>query len=196
MILRSPTFFTTADTSLAVAKAVQASSYAPVVAVLNVEAYGPDSAQGRILGGLLNDQRMNRLLENEALATGDNASNNSLYSLASMLDDVRRGVWSELSDSRPTIDPYRRALQMNYLSQVDEKLNPDDTQRSASSAPAARGRPRAQPLSDDAKSELRGELVTLRAEVRRAIPRASDRETQLHLQGAEHRIGAILDPKM
>jgi hypothetical protein len=36
--------------------------------------------------------------------------------------------------------------------------------------------------------------VTLRAEIQRAIPRTSDRATLLHLQGAEHRIGRILDP--
>lgn len=150
-----------------------------------------DSAQGRILAGLLDDQRMNRLLENEALVTGRDGT----YSLASMLDDVRRGVWSELAASRPIIDPYRRALQMNYLAQIDGKLNPDDSARSRSAAPGAPGRPRPEPLSDDAKSELRGELVTLRAEVRRAIPRAGDRETQLHLQGSDHRIGNIMDPK-
>jgi hypothetical protein len=36
--------------------------------------------------------------------------------------------------------------------------------------------------------------VTLQAEVQRAIPRAANRETQLHLQGAAHRIEEILDP--
>jgi len=50
-------------------------------------------------------------------------------------------------------------------------------------------------LSEDAKAELRGELVTLRPEIQRAIPRAADRETTLHLQGAVHRIGDILEPK-
>jgi hypothetical protein len=38
-------------------------------------------------------------------------------------------------------------------------------------------------------------LVSLRAEIRRAISRASNRETRLHLEGAEHEIGEILDPK-
>jgi hypothetical protein len=50
-------------------------------------------------------------------------------------------------------------------------------------------------LSEDARSQLRGELVTLREEVRRAIPKAGDRETRLHLQGAEYRITQILEPK-
>lgn len=149
-----------------------------------------DSAQAHVMEGLLDDNRMNRLLENEALVPGHDAT----YSLASMLDDVRRGVWSELSASRVTIDPYRRALQMDYLSEIDGKLNPSAA-RQATPVFVIPGRPRPQPLSDDAKAELRGELVTLRADVRRAIPRAGDRETQLHLEGAEHRIGDILDPR-
>jgi hypothetical protein len=50
------------------------------------------------------------------------------------------------------------------------------------------------PLAGDAKSHLRGELMTLRAEVERAIRRAGDRSTRLHLLGAAHRIEKILDP--
>ncbi|HEY8309737.1 MAG TPA: zinc-dependent metalloprotease, partial [Gemmatimonadaceae bacterium] len=44
VILRSPSFATTADSSLAVYRAVQSSNYAPIIAVFNVEAYGRDSA--------------------------------------------------------------------------------------------------------------------------------------------------------
>ena len=48
--------------------------------------------------------------------------------------------------------------------------------------------------TEDVKSHLRGELVTLREELRRAATRATDRPTQLHIQGAIHRIGVILEP--
>jgi hypothetical protein len=110
-----------------------------------------------------------------------------------MLDDLRRGLWSELFTARPVIDAYRRDLQMDYLNSIDAKINPPE--RPAGPTPAFTfGTPPA-PLSDDAKSQLRGELVTLRGEVQRAIPRAGDRSTQLHLQGSLYRIGAILDPK-
>ena len=44
VILRSPSFSIVADTAAPVYRAVQAANYPPVVAVLNVEAYGPDSA--------------------------------------------------------------------------------------------------------------------------------------------------------
>jgi hypothetical protein len=147
------------------------------------------NAQGRVLTSLLNDGRLNRLIENEALATGKGDA----YSLASMLDDLRRGVWSELAQSGVAIDPYRRTLQNQFLSQVNAKLNPPTVvatpgpQFPAFTPPA--------PLLEDARSQLRGELVALRADIRRALPRASDRETRLHLEAADHEIGDILDPK-
>jgi hypothetical protein len=149
-----------------------------------------DNAQSRVLASLLDDQRLNRLLENEALAP----TPSSTYSLANMLDDVRRGIWSELGASRVAIDPYRRALQMTFLSQVDRKLNPGN----GPSVPVVTvfgSGIRLAPLSEDAKAELRGELVTLKGEIQRAIAKSSDRETTLHLQGALHRIDDILEPK-
>jgi hypothetical protein len=146
------------------------------------------NAQARVLNGLLNDQRLNRLLENEALAS----SRNDAYSLASMLSDLQRGIWTELDRSQVTIDPYRRTLQNQFLSQINAKLNPSPTTPVFTPPP---GFTPPAPLLEDARNELRGELVSLRAEVRRAIPKAADRETRLHLEGADYRIGEILDPK-
>lgn len=148
-----------------------------------------DNAQGRVLTGLLDDGRMNRMLGNEALAP----SGQSVYSLVNMLDDLRHGVWSELAESRVSIDPYRRALQNNYLSQIDRKLNPPAT--SANAAPRGGFGPPPPPLSEDARSDLRGQLVALASEIRQASGRSANRETQLHLSGAQHRIGEILNPK-
>ncbi|MEX0909535.1 MAG: zinc-dependent metalloprotease, partial [Gemmatimonadaceae bacterium] len=153
-----------------------------------IEAHGMirriNNAQSRVLRNLLDDGRLNRLLEQEALA----GSPSETYALSRMLDDLRRGLWSELFTSRPVIDAFRRDLQMDYLNEIDEKINPPE--RPAGATPAFTfGTPPA-PLSDDAKSQLRGELVTLRGEVQRAIARAGDRSTQLHLQGSLYRIGA------
>jgi hypothetical protein len=147
-----------------------------------------NGAQMRVMNTLLDDGRMNRLLEQEALAR----NKADVYTLTAMLDDVRRGVWEELSSTRPVMDAYRRELQMDYLTLVERKLNPPAP--STTPTPQFFFGPPPRPLSDDAKSQLRGELVTLRAEIQRAIPRAGDRATTLHLQGAVHRIGEILDP--
>src|SRR6266513_1131071 len=44
IILRSPSFAIVADTAAPVYRAVEAANYPPIIAVLNVESYGPDSA--------------------------------------------------------------------------------------------------------------------------------------------------------
>ena len=111
-----------------------------------------------------------------------------------MLDDTRRGIWSEVYTPK-AIDAYRRELQNDYLNMIDRKLNPP---RAAAAAPAGGGGGGGQAapaLSDDAKSQLRGTLVQLRQDIQRAIPGAADRASRLHLQGAAHRIDEILDPK-
>jgi hypothetical protein len=145
------------------------------------------NAQARVLSSVLSDDRMNRLLDNEALAPANS------YTLASMLDDLKHGVWTELSQSRVSIDPYRRTLQNEFLNQFDRKLNPAPV--TGTPTPPFPGFTPPAPLSADARNELRGELVSVRADIRRAVGRAADRETQLHLEGADHQIGDILDPK-
>jgi hypothetical protein len=147
------------------------------------------NAQARVLTSMLNDGKLNRLLENEALTP----NRNETYSLAQMLDDLKHGVWTELYESRVSIDPYRRTLQNQFLSQVDAKINPPPAPTTP--APNFPGFTPPAPLLADARNELRGELVSLRADIRRALPRAGDRETRLHLEGAEHAIGDILEPK-
>jgi hypothetical protein len=148
------------------------------------------NAQNRVLTGLFQDARLNRLIEEPTLS----ANPRDAYSLADMLDAVRHGVWSELASGSPKVDAYRRLLQDNYLTLINNKLNPPPTAAQQLAVLAAFGI-RIEPLSEDAKSELRGELITLRDDVRRATPKAGDRETRMHLQSADHRIGEILDPK-
>jgi hypothetical protein len=147
------------------------------------------NAQTRVLTSLLSDARLNRLIENEALA----ANRTDTYSLASMLDDLRKGVWTELSPPRVSIDPYRRTLQNQYLAQFNAKLNPPAP--SPSAVPPFPGFTPPAPLLEDARSQLRGELTSLRTEIRRAEPAAADRETRLHLEAAIHQIGEILEPR-
>jgi len=145
-------------------------------------------AQLRVLGFLFDDQRLDRLIATRAMA--DRPSD--AYSLIDLMDDVRHGIWSELSASSVHIDAYRRGLQMGYLSLLDDKLNP----KPESESPRRRfpGFTPPPPLSDQARALIRGELETLRANVQQALPRAGDRETRYHLRGAEHRIDRILDP--
>jgi hypothetical protein len=148
-----------------------------------------NGAQTRVLGNLLDDGRLNRLLEQEAL-NGDRA-----YSLADMLDEVRRGIWAEAYAGSPNADAYRRELQSDMLGAIDRKLNPPPTPAGGQQQPNFPGFTPPAPLSDDAKSHLRGTVTALRADLLRAIPRTTDRSTKLHFQGAVKRIDSILDPK-
>jgi hypothetical protein len=151
-----------------------------------------NNAQSRILNTIHDDGRMNRLLELE----GTTADRNSVYTLATMLDDVRRGVWSELGDAQCSIDAFRRELQNDYIALIDRKLNPPPAQPGQGGGGGGGfGGPPPAPLSEDAKSHLRGQLVVLKADIARAVARSGDRPTELHLQAALHRIEQVLEPK-
>ncbi|MGV3708841.1 MAG: zinc-dependent metalloprotease [Gemmatimonas sp.] len=144
-----------------------------------------NNAQNRVLTALLNDGRMNRLLEGEAVAE----NKNGVYTLSGLLDDLRRGIWSEIY-AGGSIDAFRRELQSDYLTTIERKLVPP----APAPGGAAGGANAPAPLSDDAKSQLRGSLVTLRADLQRAASRG-DRATQLHVLGAIKRVDDVLNPK-
>ncbi|HSJ10564.1 MAG TPA: zinc-dependent metalloprotease, partial [Longimicrobiales bacterium] len=146
-----------------------------------------NGAQTRPLNTMLSDDRLMRLLEWE----GTESNRANVYTLATMLGDVRRGLFAELSAARPVIDVYRRGLQNNYISLMDRKLNPPPPPAAA----AQFGGGGAAAASEDVKSHIRGELVTLRDALRTAATRATDAPTRLHLQGAVYRIGQILEPR-
>ena len=112
-----------------------------------------------------------------------------------MLDDLQHGIWSELSTTaRRRSTRTAGNLQNKYLTQINNKLNPPAAQAAQIAQLQALGI-QISPLSEDARSELRGELVTLRGEIKAAEGKAANRETRMHLHGADHRIGEILDPK-
>ncbi len=144
-------------------------------------------AQGQVLANVLNDLRMTRLVEFEALAT--NRAN--AYTLGEMLGDLRRGVWSEIYSGSPRVDAYRRALQRSYLDQIDRKINPP-------TAPVQQfqfGPPPPPANIGEIQTMLRGELRDLDRELATATGRAGDRDTRLHIEGARSRIRDILEPK-
>jgi hypothetical protein len=127
--------------------------------------------QMRVLNSLMNNNRVARLVEQEAI-DGANA-----YHPADFFADVRRGVWRELDGRQVRIDAYRRNLQRGYINLMADKLN---------------GR---QPVTDDTRAFIRGELRALTAAIALSLPRATDRATQLHLQDARDQIAKALDPK-
>jgi hypothetical protein len=149
-------------------------------------------AQTRVLTRLLDDARMGRMIEFEALAR----NGRDVYPLADMLADVRRGIWSEVS-SGAEIDAVRRNLQRAYLELLDAKLNPPAprTVPSAPGGPAIPGVLVRVRQSSDARALLRGELTALDAQIAAALPRVRDRVTRYHLMDVRHEIRRILDPE-
>ncbi|HEY5086103.1 MAG TPA: zinc-dependent metalloprotease, partial [Gemmatimonadaceae bacterium] len=153
-----------------------------------------NDAQARILSTLLNDWRMERMIEISSRG-GD------VYTLPDMLADVRHGIWSELADRKVAIDVYRRNLQRAYLDQLDAKINGAHGDAftivlTPSPAPGPqRRRPADTPaVLADARAAMRAELVALRAEIVAAIPRVADAATRMHLADSKLAIDRALDP--
>jgi hypothetical protein len=148
-----------------------------------------NSPQQRVLGTLFQDARMNRLLEQEGTA----ADKSNVYTLNTMLDDVRKGIWEELFATSTIINVFRRELQNDHIALINTKMNPPTPPAGGAGGGGFGGTQT--PLSEDAKSHLRGQLTALLDEVQRAITKAGDKPTELHLRAAAHRIGVILDAK-
>ena len=144
------------------------------------------SVQTRLLSTLLQNARLARLREYAAMDP------QTSYSLDDMLGDVRHGVWSELSGTPVSISVERRALQMSYIADLATKINPPPGSAPKSGSAAALTD---LPNEPDVQSILRGELIDLGHDIDRAIPRAANRDTRLHLLDAKARIGRILEPK-
>jgi len=126
------------------------------------------ASQTGILSGLLQDSRLKRLSEQEAL-TPKNA-----YTVANLFDDLRTGIFSELVSTKPMIDLYRRNLQRTFVSTFGGKLTG----------------------TGDGKAMARQTLVTLRGQVKTASGRAVDRATRAHLHDLLKAIDDQLDPKV
>ena len=146
-------------------------------------------AQSRILIALLDADRLDRLGEYEALAT----QKSTVYPLAEMLADVRRSIWSELSNRSVSIDASRRVLQRSWLAQADSKLNPVPAMIISSGDTPLRARS-STGSNNDVRALMRGELLALDASLRDAIGRTPERVTRLHLLDAREEIRRILDP--
>jgi hypothetical protein len=127
------------------------------------------TSQQRVLATLLAENRINRLVEQEAV---DGAT---AYRPTEFFTDLRRAVWREVDQASVQIDPYRRNLQRAYLDAMSDKVNSR--------------------VSGESRPLARGELRTLDVSVRAAIAKAADRATRLHLQDARDQIARILDPK-
>jgi hypothetical protein len=146
-----------------------------------------NGAQSRVLTTLLDNGRLNRLLEIE----GIERDVSKVYSLVNMLDDLRATLFSELHDTAPVIDVFRRELQNDFITLVSAKLAPSTTPAPTGGG-GAFGAP-ATPISEDARAHLRGQLRALETAVKRAKP--TDRATALHLRNINYLIGRMFETR-
>jgi hypothetical protein len=142
--------------------------------------------QARTLNNILDAGRMARMIENETL----NGSSKS-YTLINMMQDVRKGVWSEIYTGR-SIDTYRRNLQRAHLDRLDFLLNKAKDQKGGNTGYYKQSGININ--QSDVKSVARGELKRLQRDVKAASNRGNTL-TRYHLQDAVSRIDLILDPK-
>ncbi len=141
-----------------------------------------------VLNGLFDDGRLGRLADQAASATAAAPA----YTIADLLGDTRRSIFSELRPGRVAVDGYRRNLQRAWVDLLNDKLNPPPAQP----RPGGFQRPGFVPpvMPGDAKALMRAELTDLDTAIRRAQPRAADRETRAHLADLRYRIGRALNP--
>lgn len=142
--------------------------------------------QNRVVTSLLNQARLERLMEFEALADRPQDS----YTLADLMSDMRAGIWSELDDRSVAVTVYRRNLQRAFLQAVDQRLHPSEE---ALNRPATAFRPAmTPPWGSDVRAVLRIELQDIDAMAQRALGRAGNPMTRIHLRDVRMEIERIL----
>ncbi|NNV55735.1 zinc-dependent metalloprotease [Limnovirga soli] len=142
--------------------------------------------QTNILNSLISSSRLNRLA-----ITANRFGAANTYAAEDLLNDVKKGVWSELSTKKP-IDNLRRNLQKSYAETLMAIINP--------ATPAASGFTLAgfgsiNIKNTDIPSIVRAHLTSLRADILAAIPGTTDKLSKYHLQDVAERIKRALEPK-
>lgn len=145
--------------------------------------------QDATLSNLLAGDRLVRLLE----ASSVNKNN---YSVDELLTDIKNGFFSELKSSA-AIDMYRRNIQKLYVDKVIGLLKPGTTTvRSVPVGVTYGFTTKTVNLSQtDLPSIARGQLISLKNQIKTAASKTTDRMSKFHLLDLISRIDDALDPK-
>lgn len=147
------------------------------------------SMQDATLSSLLAGDRMVRLMETSS-ASKEN------YAVDELMTDLNKGIFSELKGSS-SIDIYRRNIQKIYVDKLIELLKPGSaTVRSVPVGVTYGFNTRKVNLAQtDLPSIARGQLNTLKNELKMATIRMTDTVSKYHVQDLIARIGEALNPK-
>jgi len=145
--------------------------------------------QDNVLNRLFSTSTMNKLIQFEA------EEGKKGYSVTEMFSDLKKGIWSELA-SKKKIDIYRRNLQKSYVNILSSIIAPPKTSETTIVINfGGTSRPQLSVDKSDIKSIVRAHLITLRAEIKAAIPTIPDDMSRYHLQDVVTRIDDALNPK-
>lgn len=144
------------------------------------------SDQAGILNSLIAESRVGRMIEQEATSPAGARP----YTVVEMMEDLRKGVWSELAAPVPVIDPYRRNLQRAYISALAARIAPPSA--AGSPIPIFAGGGGSQ---SDLRPLARLSLSTVRTAIRNALKRPVDTVTRAHLMDSLAAIDRALDPR-
>ena len=162
--------------------------------LINNDILAKTGLSGPAFVGQVQDATLNRLLSGRTLGKlidAESILGSNAYQATELLADLRKGIWGELATGKAT-DIYRRNLQKSYVGILINLLTP-----SVNISPVPGLTITSGGLSDksDAKSIIRGHLVTLRTELLTAATRATDIMTKYHLQDLADRVNKALNPK-
>jgi hypothetical protein len=147
------------------------------------------SMQDATLNSLLAGDRMVRLMETSSISK-DN------YSVDELMTDLKKGIFSELKNKN-SIDIYRRNIQKLYVDKMIELLNPGEASVRAVPVGVTYGfnTRKVNLAQTDLPSISRGQLNSLKTELKLSTDRMTDRISRYHVLDLIYRIEEGLDPK-
>jgi hypothetical protein len=146
------------------------------------------SIQTNVLRSLLDKGRLYRL------TTSATRFGNVTYSLHDMMEDTRKGIFSELT-SRQATDVYRRNLQKAYVAYLEDIIHPDANAAAAAAAMGRLGMASADVENTDVVSEAKAQLKKLASSIQSNKAGFTDASSVNHFDDLQDRIKQVLDPK-
>ncbi len=148
------------------------------------------NAQESTLNSLIGADRLNRLQQSTERYGATKA-----YSAVELMDDVQKGLFSELKTKKP-IESYRRRLQKSYVDKLADFINPAPStgfiisfgRTGSSLSPVDISR-------TDIPSIARAQLMQLKTQIAASITATTDKMSKIHLIDLQQRIKEALNPK-
>lgn len=137
------------------------------------------------IDGILSRSKMGQLVKAKS-------NEKDAYSILDLLEDLKKGIWSELSRKSP-IDIYRRQLQQMYINRLNTLLNPKDEKLPTDIGALLNALfTMAEADLVDVTSSLRAHLASLKTEINNTSNSSTDQMTKIHLKDMVRRIDDIL----